>query len=123
MAMSETFEYEDAHISVFDKETEETCFKVGHVWAVYDTMDVIPRFYPVIRKILSPSLKLCIKWLEPEPLNEDETKWLSEGFPSSCGRFRLGNSEDLDDHPMFSRLVCPMSGNICAEIKIFLLEG
>lgn len=109
--------------SVFDMETEETCFKVGHVWAVYDTMDVIPRFYPVIRKILSPSLKLCIKWLEPEPLNEDEAKWLSEGFPASCGRFRLGNSEDLDDHPMFSRLVCPMSGNICAEIKIFLLEG
>ena len=92
MAMSETFEYEDAHISVFDKETEETCFKVGHVWAVYDTMDVIPRFYPVIRKILSPSLKLCIKWLEPEPLNEDETKWLSEGFPSSSRRTHATDS-------------------------------
>ncbi|KAH0743291.1 hypothetical protein KY290_031284 [Solanum tuberosum] len=123
IAVSETFEYKHPDFSDVDKEKEETCFKVGQVWAIYDTLDVMPRFYAVIRKILSPSFKLRIQWLEPEPLNEDETKWLSEGFPGSCGRFRLGNSEDHDDHPMFSHLVCAMTGNIYDEIKIFPLEG
>ncbi|WMV38021.1 hypothetical protein MTR67_031406 [Solanum verrucosum] len=103
MAMSETFEYKDPDFSDFDKEMEETCFRLGKyglfmiLWmSFHDFMASLGRFYPL---------------------------HLSCTYNASCGRFRLGNSEDLDDHPMFSHLVCAMSGNIYDEIKIFPLEG
>ncbi|WMV10241.1 hypothetical protein MTR67_003626 [Solanum verrucosum] len=94
-----TFECADPDFSDFDKDKEESCFKVGQVWAVYDTLDAMPRFYAVIRKILSPAFKLCITW------------------------FRLGNLEDIEDIPMFSHLVCAINRNNYGAIKIFPLEG
>ncbi|XP_049347740.1 uncharacterized protein LOC125812270 [Solanum verrucosum] len=123
MTEPKTFECADPDFSDFDKDKEESCFKVGQVWAVYDTLDAMPRFYAIIRKILSPAFKLRITWLEPDPLNEDETKWLSEGLPASCGRFRLGNLEDVEDHPIFSHLVCAINRNSYGAIKIFPQEG
>ncbi|WMV10230.1 hypothetical protein MTR67_003615 [Solanum verrucosum] len=73
--------------------------EVGQVWAAYDTLDVMPRFYAIIRNILSPAFKLCIR------------------------AYRLGTSEDIEDLPMFSHLACSMNGNNCDAIKIFPLEG
>ncbi|KAG5585797.1 hypothetical protein H5410_046231 [Solanum commersonii] len=58
----------------FDKEKNEHCFKVGQVLAAYDNLDAIPRFYAIIRMILSSAFKLHITWLVLELLNEDETK-------------------------------------------------
>uniref|UniRef100_M1DT67 DUF3444 domain-containing protein n=1 Tax=Solanum tuberosum TaxID=4113 RepID=M1DT67_SOLTU len=83
----------------------------------------MPRFYAIIRKILSLAFKLCITLLELEPLSEDETKWLFEEFLASCSRYRLGTSEAIKDLPMFSHLACSMNGNNCYAIKIFPLEG
>ncbi|XP_060197865.1 uncharacterized protein LOC132626865 [Lycium barbarum] len=123
MTEPETYECADPDFSDFDKGREESCFKVGQVWAVYDTLDAMPRFYAVIRKIFSPAFKWRITWLEPDPLNEFETKWLSEGLPASCGRFRLGNSEYTEDHPMFSHLACAINGTSCNAIKIYPREG
>ncbi|WMV45756.1 hypothetical protein MTR67_039141 [Solanum verrucosum] len=77
---------------------------VGQVLVAYDTLDSMPRFYAITRNIFSPAFKLHITWLELEPLNEDETKRLFEGFPASCARCRLGNSNDIEDHPMLSHL-------------------
>ncbi|WMV09923.1 hypothetical protein MTR67_003308 [Solanum verrucosum] len=36
---SKTFEYADLDFSNFDKEKDESCFKVGQVWDAYDTLD------------------------------------------------------------------------------------
>uniref|UniRef100_M1DBF6 Heat shock protein DnaJ n=1 Tax=Solanum tuberosum TaxID=4113 RepID=M1DBF6_SOLTU len=83
----------------------------------------MPRFYAVIRKILSPAFKLCITRLESEPLSEDEIKGLSEEFPTFCAWSRLGNSEDIEYLPMFSDLACSINGNNYNAIKIFPLEG
>ncbi|XP_025884719.1 uncharacterized protein [Solanum lycopersicum] len=118
---SKSLEYPDPDFSNFYKDKDESCFKVGQVWAVYDTFDGMPRFYGVIRDILSPEFKLRITWLEPEPLNE--TKWLYEGFLTSCGRFRIGNLEHIEDHLMFSHLVCVTNGNNNDSINIFPLKG
>ncbi|KAK6803349.1 hypothetical protein RDI58_001133 [Solanum bulbocastanum] len=81
MTESISFEYPNPDFSDFDKDKDKSCFKVGQVWVVYDTLDGMPRLYGIIREILSPKFKLCITWLEPKPLNE--TKWLYEGFLSS----------------------------------------
>ncbi|KAJ8565948.1 hypothetical protein K7X08_008524 [Anisodus acutangulus] len=123
MTEPETYECADPDFSDFDKDKEESCFKVGQVWAVYDTLDAMPRFYAVIRKIFSPAFKLRITWLENDPLNEDETKWLSEGLPASCGRFRLGNTEYTEDRPMFSHLACAINASSCNTINIFPRVG
>ncbi|XP_016471734.2 uncharacterized protein LOC107793780 [Nicotiana tabacum] len=120
----ETFEYPDPDFSDFEKDREESCFKVGQVWAVYDTLDAMPRFYAVIRKIFSPAFKLHITWLEPDPLDKNETKWQSDGFPASCGMFKLGNSEFAEDHPMFSHLACAKNESSCSNtMKIFPRQG
>nr|GMD79057.1 DnaJ heat shock amino-terminal domain protein [Ipomoea batatas] len=42
-----------------------------------------PRFYAVINQVLSPGFKLLITWLEPDPDNEDERKWVLEGLPAT----------------------------------------
>ncbi|XP_070033852.1 uncharacterized protein [Nicotiana tomentosiformis] len=124
MTEPESFEYPDPDFNDFEKDREESCFKVGQVWAVYDTLDAMPRFYAVIRKIFSPAFKLRITWLEPDPLDKNETKWLSEGFPASCGRFKLGNSEYAEDHPMFSHLACAKNESSCSNtMKIFPRQG
>ncbi|KAK4379966.1 hypothetical protein RND71_001828 [Anisodus tanguticus] len=123
MTEPETYECADPDFTDFDKDKEESCFKVGQVWAVYDILDAMPRYYAVIRKIFSPAFKLRITWLEPDPLNEDETKWLSEGLPASCGRFRLGNSEYTEDQPMFSHLACAINASSCNMINIFPRVG
>ncbi|WMV10239.1 hypothetical protein MTR67_003624 [Solanum verrucosum] len=99
MTEPKTFECADPDFSDFDKDKEESCFKVGQVWAVYDTLDAMPRFYAIIRKILSPAFKLRITW------------------------FRLGNLEDVEDHPIFSHLVCAINRNSYGAIKIFPQEG
>ncbi|XP_006338016.1 uncharacterized protein [Solanum tuberosum] len=119
MTESKSFEYPDPDFSDFDKDKNESCFKVGQVWAVYDTLDGMPRFYGIIREILSPEFKLCITWLEP--LNE--TKWLYEGFVPSYGRFKIENLDHIEDHLMFSHLVCATNGNNNDAIKIFPLKG
>ncbi|WMV09438.1 hypothetical protein MTR67_002823 [Solanum verrucosum] len=121
MTESKSFEYPDPDFSNFDKDKDESCFKVGQVWVVYDTLDGMPRFYGIIREILSPEFKLRITWLEPEPLNE--TKWLYEGFLPSYGRFKIGNLDHIEDHLMFSHLVCATNGNSNDTIKIFPLKG
>ncbi|KAG5632785.1 hypothetical protein H5410_004502 [Solanum commersonii] len=41
---STTFEYADLDFSNFDKEKDESCFKVGQVWDAYDTLDARTRF-------------------------------------------------------------------------------
>ncbi|KAK6803329.1 hypothetical protein RDI58_001113 [Solanum bulbocastanum] len=123
MTKLKIFEYVDTNFSNFDKENDESCFKFWQVWAAYDTLVSMPRFYVVIKKILYPAFKLCITWLEPESMNEDETKCLYKGFPASCARFGLGNSEDIEDLPMFSHLACSMNGSKYDAIKIFPLEG
>ncbi|TMW91228.1 hypothetical protein EJD97_014605, partial [Solanum chilense] len=101
MTESKSSEYPHTDFSNFDKDKDESCFKVGHVWFVYDTFDVT--------------------WLEPEPLNE--TKGLNERFIASCCRFRIGNLEHIEDHIMFSHLVCATNGKINDPIKIFPLKA
>ncbi|KAM7485140.1 hypothetical protein LguiA_001149 [Lonicera macranthoides] len=119
----ETYEYPDPDFSDFDKDRKEDRFAVGQIWAIYDTLDAMPRFYARITKVLSPGFKMKITWLEPDPDNEDDIKWVGEGLPASCGKFRLGNSENTEDHPMFSHLICWEKGSRRDTFKIYPRKG
>ncbi|KAI8012665.1 hypothetical protein LOK49_LG06G03189 [Camellia lanceoleosa] len=82
----EIYEYPDPDFSDFDKDRKQECFAVGQTWAVYDTLDAMPRFYARIKKVFSPGFRLKITWLEPDPDDEDEIKWVEKGLPVSCAK-------------------------------------
>ncbi|XP_028107036.1 uncharacterized protein LOC114306072 [Camellia sinensis] len=119
----EIYEYPDPDFNDFDRDRREGCFAVGQIWAVYDTLDAMPRFYARIKKVLSPGFKLQITWLEPDPDDEDEIKWVDEGLPASCGKFKYGNSENTEDHPMFSHLILWEKGSRRDTYKIHPRKG
>ncbi|KAK9287713.1 hypothetical protein L1049_016152 [Liquidambar formosana] len=107
----EFYDCPDPDFSDFDKDREEEYFKVGQVWAVYDTVDAMPRFYARIIRVFSAGFKLRITWLEPDPDDEDKIKWVNEDLPVSCGKFKNGHSENTEDRLMFSHVVCWEKGS------------
>ncbi|KAE8677624.1 hypothetical protein F3Y22_tig00111504pilonHSYRG00035 [Hibiscus syriacus] len=94
----EHFDFPDPEFNDYDKEKKEECFSVGQIWALYDTLDAMPRFYARIRKVFLSGFKLRIIWLEPDPDDENEIQWVSEGLPASCGNFKHGASENTEEH-------------------------
>ncbi|KAG9141658.1 hypothetical protein Leryth_015326, partial [Lithospermum erythrorhizon] len=120
----------DSEFTDFDKEKEEHCFAVGQIWALYDTIDGMPRFYALIKKVFKPGFKLKIDWLEGDPEDDGEISWLNEELPFGCGRFQWGHSEITSDRLSFSHqvhhekgknktlvFVRPQKGEIWALIK------
>ncbi|KAK7363638.1 hypothetical protein VNO77_05788 [Canavalia gladiata] len=97
--------YPDAEFSDFDKDKKKECFVAGQIWAIYDTTDGMPRFYALIRKVLSSEFKLRITWFESHPDRKDEIHWVEKELPVSCGKYKLGDTDITGDHLMFSHLI------------------
>ncbi|GLU08314.1 hypothetical protein SLE2022_252320 [Rubroshorea leprosula] len=119
----EIYSYPDPDFHDFDKDRKEECFAAGQIWAAYDTLGAMPRFYVRIRKVFSPGFKLRMTWLEPDPDDEKEIKWVDEGLPVSCGKFRHGDMENTEDRLMFSHLVYCNKGTGRDTYKIFPRKG
>lgn len=117
------YEYPDPDFNDFDKDRKKECFAVGQIWSVYDTLDAMPRFYALIRKVHPNGFKLRITWLEPNPDDEDKVKWVKEGLPASCGKFICGHSETCEEHPMFSHLVDWKKGRKRDTVEIYPRKG
>ncbi|KAL4567772.1 hypothetical protein LXL04_023365 [Taraxacum kok-saghyz] len=101
----EVYECPDPEFNDFEKGRKEDSFTPGQIWALYDTEDAMPRFYAYIRKVQSPGFSLQITWLKPIPESHDETNWVDEELPVSCGNFKRGKHDKISDLPMFSHLV------------------
>ncbi|KAL2341177.1 hypothetical protein Fmac_009117 [Flemingia macrophylla] len=99
------FVYPDTEFKDFDKDKTEGSFSRGQIWAIYDTLDGMPRFYAVIRKVLAPGFKLQITWFEPDPDGKDEFQWFDKQMPIACGKYILGMTEFTEDHLMFSHQI------------------
>ncbi|KAK9664280.1 hypothetical protein RND81_14G030500 [Saponaria officinalis] len=104
-------EYPDPEFFDFDKSREEHCFKVGQLWAAYDTVDAMPRYYAKIKKIFSSGFKLQITWLEPDPDDDFGIEWTNSELPFSCGKFMIGDTENTEDRLMFSHVVSGCKSN------------
>lgn len=113
----------DLEFSNFDKDKEEDCFAVDQVWAVYDTVDGMPRFYAQVKKVYSYGFKLRITWLEADPENHLEKLWAKEGLPVASGRFRRGDSEETKDRLMFSHRVSYEIGSKRFSFVIYPKKG
>uniref|UniRef100_A0A2N9EJR0 J domain-containing protein n=1 Tax=Fagus sylvatica TaxID=28930 RepID=A0A2N9EJR0_FAGSY len=119
----EFFQYPDSDFSDFDKDRKQECFKAGQIWAVYDNMEAMPRFYAHIKKVFSPGFKVRITWLEPDPDDEDEIKWFKEDLPTSCGKFTKGSSENTEDRLMFSHVIIWEKGSRRDSYKVYPRKG
>ncbi|KDP23995.1 hypothetical protein JCGZ_25383 [Jatropha curcas] len=119
----ELHECPDPDFNDFDKGRNEGCFSVGQIWAVYDTLDAMPRFCALIRKVFSPKFKLRVTWLESNPDDEDGIEWVNEGLPTSCGNFRHGDSENTENCLMFSHVISWEKGSQRNTYKIFPRKG
>ncbi|XP_039061246.1 uncharacterized protein LOC120205439 [Hibiscus syriacus] len=117
------FDFPDPEFNDFNKEKKEECFSVGQIWALYDTLDAMPRFYARITKVFSYGFKLRITWLEPDPDDENEIQWVCEGLPASCGNFKHGVSENTEERIMFSHLIYWEKGTSRDTYKIFPRKG
>ncbi|XP_012088500.2 uncharacterized protein LOC105647118 [Jatropha curcas] len=122
-SVPELHEYPDPDFNDFDKIRNDRCFSIGQIWAVYDTLDAMPRFYARIRKVFSPGFKLRVTWLEPDPDDDDGIEWVSEDLPASCGKFRHGHSENTEDRLMFSHKIDWEKGSQKDTYKIFPRKG
>ncbi|CAM8896999.1 unnamed protein product [Rhodiola kirilowii] len=105
-----SYQCADPDFSDFDKDKEKSCFDVSQIWASYDTVDAMPRFYARVRRVLSKDFKLQITWLEPAAQGDSYTKWADKGLPIACGTFKYGVTEDTTNHLMFSHQMCFESG-------------
>lgn len=119
----EVYSYPDPDFNDFDKERTEGCFESGQVWAVYDTLDAMPRFYALIRRVYPGGFRLRITWLEPDPDDEKEINWRKESLPVSCGKFKHGESQNTKDRPMFSHVVFYEKGSDKQTCKIYPQRG
>ncbi|KAJ4969249.1 hypothetical protein NE237_015950 [Protea cynaroides] len=119
----EYYDYPDPDFSNFDQLRELEKFSVDQIWALYDTVDAMPRFYARVRKVYSPGFKVRITWLEPTLDDKDEIDWVKEDLPVACGRFKHGKTEDTEDQLMFSHVTTWEKGSSRASYKIYPSKG
>lgn len=120
----EILECADPDFNDFEKDRREDCFTEGQVWALYDPLDAMPRFYARIRKVFTSSeFKLSISWLEADPDDDDEIKWVDAELPVSCGKYRNGDTENTRDRLMFSHRMDWEKGSKRNIFKIYPRKG
>ncbi|KAF3785948.1 DnaJ-like protein subfamily B member 14 [Nymphaea thermarum] len=119
----EYLELPDSEFHDFDSDKTGACFSVDQVWAVYDNLHGLPRYYAVIRKVLSTDFKLLITWLEAFPGCTEEESWLDAELPVACGGYILGETEATEDRLMFSHLVKFERGRGKIKYKIYPKKG
>ncbi|KAJ7947397.1 DnaJ domain containing protein [Quillaja saponaria] len=98
-------------------------FAVNQLWAIYDTVDGMPRFYARIKKIFSSDFGLLITWLEPNPDDQGEIDWFNEELPVSCGKYQNGGTEVTVDCLMFSHQMHCVKGRSRGSYLIYPRKG
>ncbi|CAL9200239.1 unnamed protein product [Musa hybrid cultivar] len=119
----DTLTYPDPEFYDFEKLRHVNKFSVDQIWALYDNLDGMPRFYARIRHVHAPHFKLRITWLEHNPLNEVETAWSGEELPVGCGNYILGSTQFAEDHLMFSHIVSWEKGKRRNSYDIYPRKG
>ncbi|CAL4959685.1 unnamed protein product [Urochloa decumbens] len=85
----------------------ETAFETDQVWAMYDEEDGMPRYYALIRKVLSTHpFKARLAYLKANDCYEfGSSDWISYGYSKTCGEFKVGASKGTDQVNIFSHKV------------------
>ncbi|KAI4975084.1 hypothetical protein ZWY2020_048691 [Hordeum vulgare] len=90
---------------VTDTLRDANLFAIGQIWALFDNLDGMPRYYAKIKGFDASNFKVHLTWLERIAMNEAEEKWSDEELPVACGSFSLGTTNISQDRLMFSHIV------------------
>eukprot|EP00252_Welwitschia_mirabilis_P019017 TRINITY_DN4292_c0_g1_i1.p1 TRINITY_DN4292_c0_g1~~TRINITY_DN4292_c0_g1_i1.p1 ORF type:complete len:614 (+),score=107.01 TRINITY_DN4292_c0_g1_i1:349-2190(+) len=102
----ENLDVPDANFYNFDMDRMEQHFEEGQIWAIYDEMNLMPRFYGRIVSVISrENFKVKIVWLEVDSSEPAVKRWVEEGFYPSCGNYRSGGRKTINSLGMFSHPV------------------
>ncbi|KAI3953060.1 hypothetical protein MKW98_020255 [Papaver atlanticum] len=74
------------------------------MWAIFDNLDGMHRYYARINKVYSP-FKVDLTWLEFVPGDLDETAWKRSGLPVACGKFKHEKTDTIEDIDTFSHKI------------------
>ncbi|KAF5740565.1 hypothetical protein HS088_TW11G00639 [Tripterygium wilfordii] len=118
----EAVQYPDPEFGDFDKDKAKHCFDVNQIWAIYDPIDGMPRFYARVKKLFSPGFRLRITWLEPVPDDEVEQEWCDAELPVACGKYVTGSTEEIDAVQMFSHKIC-VNRSVRSSYLIYPRQG
>ncbi|KAJ1286878.1 hypothetical protein BS78_03G385800 [Paspalum vaginatum] len=85
----------------------ESSFQSDQLWAMYDEEDGMPRYYALIRKVISTHpFKVKLAHLKANDCNEFRaSNWISYGYSKTCGEFQVGVSKHIDHVNIFSHKV------------------
>lgn len=97
--------FPDADFFDFEKLRDANLFAIGQIWALYDNLDGMPRYYAKIKHFDASNFKVHLTWLERIAMNEAEEKWSDEELPVACGSFSLGTTDISQDRLIFSHIV------------------
>uniref|UniRef100_A0A0D9XTH9 DUF3444 domain-containing protein n=1 Tax=Leersia perrieri TaxID=77586 RepID=A0A0D9XTH9_9ORYZ len=120
---SEKLTLPDTDFYDFEKLREINLFAVGQIWALYDNLDAMPRFYARIKHFDASNFKVHLTWLEYKTANEEEQKWTDEELPVACGKFCLGTTEVSHDRLMFSHIVSWTKGKRRNIYEVYPTKG
>ncbi|KAE8807134.1 PHD finger protein MALE MEIOCYTE DEATH 1-like [Hordeum vulgare] len=84
---------------------EEEMYRKEHIWALFDNLNGMPRYYATIKGFDASNFKVHLTWLERIAMNEAEEKWSDEELLVACGSFSLGTTDISQDRLMFSHIV------------------
>ncbi|KAJ0980711.1 hypothetical protein J5N97_008966 [Dioscorea zingiberensis] len=98
-------------------------FATDQIWAIFDGLDGMPRYYARIRNVYAPNFRLRFTWLQHEPAGKAQITWYEEGLPVACGGYRLGPTETTHDRNIFSHLMCSEKGSGRNTYDIYPRKG
>ncbi|XP_057768239.1 uncharacterized protein LOC130988427 [Salvia miltiorrhiza] len=98
-------ECDDPEFNDFDKDRDENCFAVSQYWACYDSADSMPRFYAKVKKVQFSPFELWITWLEADPADDAQKKWIDADLPVGCGNFKVGATQKMSNRFTFAQQV------------------
>ena len=121
---SELVTFPDPDIFNFEQFRDINLFAVGQIWALYDNLDGMPRYYARIKKFDASNFKVHLTWLEYDAMDEAEENWTSEELPTACGNFCLGKGSDVThDRSMFSHIATWTKGKKRNSYVIYPNKG
>ncbi|CAO2179934.1 unnamed protein product [Urochloa humidicola] len=118
-----SFTYPDPEFFNFDECRNANLFSVDQIWALYDDLDAMPRYYARIRSLDTTNFRVQFTWLEHDAANDEEDKWTDNELPVACGNFKLGDTEASEDPHIFSHIVSWTKGRKRGSYVIHPIKG
>ncbi|CAL4980551.1 unnamed protein product [Urochloa decumbens] len=121
---SELVTFPDPDIFNFEKFRDISLFAVGQIWALYDNLDGMPRYYARIKQFDASNFKVHLAWLEYDVMDEAMEKWTNEELPTACGNFCLmKGTEVTEDRSSFSHIATWTKGKKRNSYVIYPNKG